>query len=142
MCRVVMDLNGKARQKMTLILIIDHHDEFRRTTGRFLEIQNNGVQVIEAADAASGIRLALEKKPEIILLDVELPDMNGIEAARQIKAGLAETRIIVLTVFEVGRFKRLYDNKDIADFISKDEIYERLLPSIRKVISESNPLGA
>lgn len=123
--------------KITHILIIDGHDEFRKTTGRFLEIQNNDVQVIEASDAASGIRLALEKKPEIILLDVELPDMNGIEAAKLIKAGLAKTKIIIMAVFEVDRFKRLYDNKDIADFISKDEIYEKLLPSIRKVILDA-----
>ena len=122
---------------MTRILIIDDHDEFRKTTRRFLEIQNANVQVIEASSAVAGIRLALAEKPEIVLLDIGLPDMNGLEAAQQIKAGAAKTKIIILTIFEVDRLKRLYDNKDIVDFISKDEIYAKLLPSIRKFILDA-----
>jgi len=123
--------------KMVHILIIEDHQEFRTTARRFLEKQSAGVEVVEAADAQSGIRLALDMKPEIVLMDVELPDMSGIEAAAKIKAVLANTTIIVLTNFEVDRFKRLYDNKNIADFIGKDEIYAKLLPAIRKTILPS-----
>lgn len=120
--------------KMAHILIMDDHQEFRTTARRFLEKQDLGIQVVEAADAQSGIRLALEIKPEIVLMDIELPDMSGIDAAARIKAVLVNTTIIVLTNFEADRLKRLYDNKNIADFIGKDEIYAKLLPSIRKTI--------
>ncbi|HSG05142.1 MAG TPA: response regulator transcription factor, partial [Nitrospiria bacterium] len=82
------------------ILIVDDHTLFRKGLINLLD-QQEGISVIgEAGDGEEGIQLARELKPEVILMDVQMPRRNGIEATRAIREFLPETNIIMLTVSE------------------------------------------
>ena len=76
------------------VLIVDDHAEFRGSARRLLEWA--GVLVVgEAADGASAMAEALRLRPDVILLDVQLPDFDGFEVARRLARGPARPEIIL-----------------------------------------------
>jgi DNA-binding response OmpR family regulator len=65
------------------VLIVDDHRAFRASARKLLEL--DGFEVVEAEDAASGAALARELEPELVLLDVALPDASGFDVADQLR---------------------------------------------------------
>src|SRR5262249_4410605 len=80
------------------ILIVDDSEASREVSRLFVESQPDMEVCGEAANGLDGIEKAKSLKPDVVLLDVALPQMNGVEAASVIKREVPETRIIMLTV--------------------------------------------
>ena len=80
------------------ILIVDDSDTSRKVSRSFVESQPDMEVCGEAIDGLDGIEKAKSLKPDVVLLDVGLPRMNGLEAASVIKREVPETRIVMLTV--------------------------------------------
>jgi two-component system, OmpR family, phosphate regulon response regulator PhoB len=82
---------------MSKILIIDDHPDIRRLVRLTLEFEDH--QIMEAVDGRIGLEAARQWKPDIVLLDVMMPGMDGLETCRRLKAepGLAHTRVVLLT---------------------------------------------
>ena len=78
------------------VLNVDDHDAGRYARSRVL--RSAGFEVLEAATGAQALELATNRQPQLVLLDVNLPDMTGYEVCRQIKVGGATSRILVLHV--------------------------------------------
>ena len=79
------------------VLIADDHDLFR--TGLRTLLEEQGVQIVgEAASGAQAVRLARELAPEVVVMDLNMPEMTGVEATRQIGALSPLTRVLVLTI--------------------------------------------
>lgn len=82
------------------VLLADDHAVVRKGIREFLE-EDGGVTVVaEAAGGAEAVRLAGELRPQVAVLDVQMPDVNGIEATRQIKAAWPEIRVLILTAYD------------------------------------------
>lgn len=81
------------------ILLVDDHAVVRRGVRSFLEIQADLEIVGEAETGEEAIEIARERTPNVVLMDLVLPGMNGVEATRQIKRLRPETQVIVLTSF-------------------------------------------
>ncbi|MEJ5199734.1 MAG: response regulator transcription factor, partial [Anaerolineae bacterium] len=82
------------------VLLADDHAVVRKGIREFLE-EDGGVTVVaEAADGAEAVRLVGELQPDVAVLDVQMPGVNGIEATRQIKAGRPQTRVLILTAYD------------------------------------------
>jgi two-component system NarL family response regulator len=80
------------------VLVADDHDLFRRGLTMVLEAEE-GIEVVgEAADGADAVTKVAELTPDVVLMDVRMPGLNGIDATRQISEAFPTTRIIVLTV--------------------------------------------
>src|ERR1044071_3857018 len=86
--------------QLQILLVEDHRDA--RTTMRMLLTLHHGHAVREAADGASALRLALEAKPDIALIDVGLPDMSGHEVARRIREAPGAEGIVLVAVTGYG----------------------------------------
>lgn len=82
------------------ILIADDHPVFRDGLASLLATQPDVEVVATAADGAEAVALAAEHRPDVIVMDLQMPVMNGIDATRQIAAELPEVRVLVFTMGE------------------------------------------
>lgn len=80
------------------ILLIDDHPLLRRGITQLLEMEDDMVLAGEASNSADGIRLATELEPDLILLDLNMPGVNGLETLRQLRDGGVASRIVIFTV--------------------------------------------
>jgi DNA-binding NarL/FixJ family response regulator len=106
---------------VTTFLVVDDHPSFRRTARVLLE--SEGFEVVgEAADGASAIQAATSLRPDVVLLDVYLPDINGFEVAKKLMAN-GDSPVIVLTSSRDPRdFGALVEQSGAKGFISKAEL--------------------
>jgi len=82
------------------ILIADDHEVARRGVRALLESHAGWEVCAEAKDGRDAVELALTNKPDVVLLDIGMPNLNGLEAARHISAGLPEAAILILTMHD------------------------------------------
>jgi DNA-binding NarL/FixJ family response regulator len=107
------------RTLRTTVLIVDDHEAFRKAARRLLE--DDGFEVVgEAGDGVSGVELARQLGPDLVLLDVVLPDLSGFEVAEE----LAGSRAAVVLVSSRDRsdFGPRLRRSPAAGFISKDKL--------------------
>jgi len=123
------------------ILIVEDHEDFRHVLRRYLESQEIKFEIFEAADGEGAVAMAQAKHPELVLMDIRLPDISGIDAASRIKNFLPQSDIVVLTMFETEAFRSVFSSTDISEYLGKSELYEKLIPVISKILAKkiSNP---
>ncbi len=100
------------------VLIVDDHPTFRASARLLLTAE--GFEVVgDAADGATAITAADELRPEVVLLDVQLPDIDGFEVARRIGAG---PRIVLVSSRDEADYGPLVRESGAAGFIAKGEL--------------------
>lgn len=77
----------------TRIAIVDDHELFREGLKRIFDLEDEFKVVAEGRTGREAIRIAGEQKPEILIMDINMPDMNGIEATKQLSLLSPETRV-------------------------------------------------
>jgi DNA-binding NarL/FixJ family response regulator len=82
------------------VLVVDDHEIVRKGLRAVLETQPGWQVVAEAADGREAVEKAIETKPDITILDISMPSLNGLEAVRQIVKKVRRTKILVLTVHD------------------------------------------
>lgn len=116
------------------ILLVDDHEDFRAAVKSYLKMQVLDLDIYEANTGEMGVIKASCLKPDIVLMDINLPNITGLEAARHIKEDHPDCNIIILTVFDVESFRQAANKIIVKDFIGKNDIYDRLLPTIKKCL--------
>jgi len=113
-----------------------------RTGFRLILGGEPGIEVVgEAGDGAEAVRLAAELHPDVVLMDVRMPEVDGIEATRRIVVDETSPRVLVLTTFDLDDI--VYDalRAGASGFLLKDAPEERLLTAIQ-VVAEGGSLFA
>lgn len=82
------------------VLIVDDHPVFRDGIRSLLESLSNMAVAGEAANGPDAVRIAAELSPDVVLMDIALPDMNGIDATRALLAACPTARVLMLTMYE------------------------------------------
>ena len=115
------------------VLIVDDHQVVRQGLRTFLDL-NDDIQVVgEASDGSQALELAAQLRPDIILMDLVMPRLNGIEATARIKSLGLESRIIVLTSFAGDDQVFPAIEAGASGYVLKDISAEALAEAIRAV---------
>lgn len=101
-------------------------------------LNNMGYEVIEATTGEEGIQLALTEKPDLILMDIQLPDIDGLEATRRIRKseGNGNVPIIAVTSFAMAGDKKKALDAGCTGYIEKPINPETVIDDINKIIEE------
>ncbi|MET8896637.1 response regulator transcription factor [Streptomyces albogriseolus] len=115
------------------VLLVDDHQVVRRGLRTFLEVQDDIEVVGEAADGAEGVALAGELQPDVILMDVKMPGMDGVEALRRLRELDHRARVLVVTSFTEQRTVIPALRAGAAGYVYKDVDPDALAGAIRSV---------
>jgi DNA-binding NarL/FixJ family response regulator len=119
----------------TRILLVDDQELLRMGFRMVLEAQADFEVVGEASDGAEGVALAGELRPDVILMDVRMPGMDGVQATRALVGAGCEARIIILTTFDLDEYAHAALRAGASGFLLKDAQPTDLLSAIRAVAS-------
>lgn len=117
----------------TRILIADDHQIFRQGLRSLLDHQPDFQVVAEASDGRQALTLIEEHNPEVAVIDVTMPDLNGIETARQICAR-TDTKVVALSAHVETRFIREMIAAGASAYLLKDDAFDELALAIRTVL--------
>ena len=123
----------------TTILIVDDNSEVRALIRRMSAQEPDLVVVGEAADGVEAIRLTHALRPDIVLLDLAMPRVNGLEALRRIKAERPATKVIIVTMHSEDAYRRAAEDSGADAFIVKKTLMTVLLPTIRRMHGSTPP---
>ena len=135
--------NSKDRglPKMARILIADDHALVREGL-RTMLTGESGIEVIaEANDGQQALTLCRELKPDLVLMDVRMPVMDGLEATRKIKAEMPKTSVMMVTMHENPDYLFEAVKVGAAGYVLKDASGERLLSAVRRTLEGESPLN-
>lgn len=119
--------------KKISVLLADDHTVLRRGLRRLLEEESDIEVVAEAGDGREAVRKAVELKPDVILLDVSMPGLTGIQVARRLRTQVPDSKIVILTVHEVESYVRDALKAGVMGYLIKDAAPEELADAIRVV---------
>ncbi len=127
-----MSAPTEERPGSTRVLVVDDQALVRGGFAMILEAEPDLMVVGEAEDGASAVRLAAERSPDVVLMDVRMPRMDGIEATRRITAA-GRARVLVLTTFDLDEY--VYDAvlAGASGFLLKDVRPRDLAHAVRTV---------
>jgi len=115
------------------VLIADDHSILREGIRSLLENESDMEVVGEAEDGHLAVSMACELEPDVILMDIGMPRLNGLEATRQIRKKLPNTQILVLSMHDNEEYIRQVLANGAMGYILKDAAYNELLSAIRSV---------
>ncbi|MGD3112311.1 response regulator [Streptomyces sp. YGL11-2] len=118
---------------MTTVLIVDDQPLQRMGFRMLLESSPETTVVGEAAHGAEAVRRTAELRPDVVLMDIRMPGMDGIEATRQIVAAGDRSRVLVLTTFDLDEYAYGALRAGASGFLLKDARPDELLAGIRAV---------
>lgn len=126
---------------MIRIVVVDDQEIVRGAFGSLLGTQEDFEVIAMASDGAEAVGLCRDLSPDVVLMDVRMPVMDGITATREIAAGGSETRVLMLTTFDLDEY--VYDalSAGASGFLLKDTAAERLFEAVR-IVAQGDSLLA
>jgi len=119
------------RSKSLRIVVADDHELVRRGIRDLLQVQRGWRVVGEAVGGRDAIAIVKKMKPHVVILDITMPDMDGLEATRQICKAAAETRVLVLTMHESDQMVRRVLEAGARGYVLKSDMAVHLVRAVK-----------
>lgn len=120
------------------VMLVDDHDMVRRGLRQLIEKENDLMILAEASDGQEAVNLARNMNPDIIVMDVNMPVLDGIDATNKIKAEMPDVRIIGLSLHDSQEVIEDMQNAGASAYLTKNEAFETLCATIRKQMAAVN----
>ena len=115
------------------VLIVDDNNQYRRLLRRILEEQQDLMLVAEGADGEEGVRLAQQLKPDVILMDIDMPGINGLQATRRIKESLPGATVLLLSAWDSEAYRQSAADCGADTYLLKTMPISEFLSVLRRV---------
>ena len=135
MIQISSESSTLPEKNKTSVLVVDDHPMFRQSVRSVLEAQPDLYVIAEAADGDEAVRLADELKPDVVLIDITMPKMDGLEATRQIKASNPNIAVLVLTIHSDDQLIIGILQAGAAGYLTKSVFGEEIVQSVRGVVA-------
>jgi len=123
------------------VLLVDDQTLFRSGLARLLSVQP-GLEVVgEAGNGADAVRLVEELEPDVVLMDIRMPEVDGIEATRLITRARPSTRVLILTTFHTDSYVLDALRSGACGYVLKDSAVEAIASSIQAVMTSERVIS-
>ncbi len=127
---------------MIRVLLVDDHKPLRAGTRALLAEVPDIEVVAEAAGGREALELAARLRPDVTLLDINLPDLNGVEVARALSQDLPEIRVLILTAYNYEQYVRALFAIGVDGYLLKSDPGLELIAAVRGVVRGEHVLSA
>lgn len=121
--------------RIARVLIADDQTLFRSGLARLLDVDDRVSVVGEAVDGADAVRLALSLKPDVVLMDIKMPNLDGIEATRRIISENPKIKVLMLTTFEADNHVIQALKAGASGYVLKDSQAGAIVSSVLAVVA-------
>jgi DNA-binding NarL/FixJ family response regulator len=118
---------------MIRILIADDHDMIRAGLRKVLEVRSDWTVCGEAVNGREAVDRAKELKPDVVVLDFAMPELNGLEVIRQIRAALPHTEVLILTMHESDQLSRAALAAGARGFVLKSDAGQMVAAAVEQL---------
>jgi DNA-binding NarL/FixJ family response regulator len=118
-------------EKKIKVLLVDDQTMIRQGFGFVIGLQSDMMLIGEASDGKEAVDMAMERNPDVILMDIQMPYMSGIEATQAIMTRMLETKIVILTTFDDQEYIYLGIRSGAVGYLLKDAEVEGMLEAVR-----------
>lgn len=115
------------------LLLVDDQALIRGAMAALLELEGDMTVLGTGADGTEAVRLAAELRPDVCLMDIQMPGLDGIEATRAVRSACPDTRVLIVTTFARPGYLRSALDAGAAGFVAKDAPSEQLADAVRRV---------
>jgi DNA-binding NarL/FixJ family response regulator len=123
---------------MLRILLADDHQMIREGLRKLLEAHDDWQVCAEASTGRQAVELALKLRPQVVVLDLAMPELNGLEATRQIKKALPTTEVLIFTVHETDELTRDVLAAGARAYLLKSDASRQIIAAV-EALSEHKP---
>ena len=118
------------------ILIVEDHQGVRQSLREWLELSFPQCQLLEATSGEEGVTVAQAMSPSLVIMDIGLPGINGIEAAAGIKAAVPTARVVMLTMYDDEAHRADAAAAGVSAYVPKRKVRTELLPVLTRLLAE------
>ena len=133
-------MTATVNHQRTRILIVDDNDDVRGSLAKVLGKQDDMLLVGAASGVKEGVELAVSTHPDVVILDVSMPDGGGIEAARAMRRDNREIKIVAYSAFDQALITRVMRTAGASEYVSKASHPRELLSAVRR--TARTPVGS
>jgi DNA-binding NarL/FixJ family response regulator len=118
------------------LLIVDDHDLIRESTQVMLDGETDLEVVGEAVNGRHALELCRQLRPDLVLMDVRMPEMDGLTATREIKKEMPAISVLLVSAYESEDYRREATSAGAAGYILKDAERHQLLEAVRTALGQ------
>jgi len=133
--------SGSSRSEKTRIMLADDHPLLRQALRDVLEKQPDFEVIAEAGDGEEAVKLATEMLPDVVIMDISMPTLNGLEATKQIKASNPSIAVLVLTVHSDSEHILSILRAGAGGYLTKSVYGDEVIHAVRALVSGETVLS-
>jgi DNA-binding NarL/FixJ family response regulator len=121
------------------ILLVEDHTTMRRTLADWLQMTLNGCSILEAATGEEALLLTQQEMPHLIVMDIALPGINGIETTRRLKAMYPMLQIVILSMLEGPAYRHAAREAGAVAYVPKSALHTQFMSTIATLLACTTP---